>query len=78
MQTNQLNIVQRVKAPTPVFFKKLRLIGLAIAAAGGALVATPVVLPAIIAKVGGYLIVAGGVLSAVSQTAVNDSENAGT
>lgn len=73
MQTNSLNIVQRVKAPAPVFFKRLRLIGLAIAA-GGTLAATPVALSVIIAKVGGYLIVAGGVLSAVSQTAVNDSE----
>lgn len=71
--TKALSIVQRVKAPTPVFFKKLRVAGLAIAAAGGALAATPVALPVIIAKVAGYLVVAGSVISAVSQTTVVDN-----
>lgn len=63
-------LIQRVKAPTPKFFKKLRNIGLALAAVATTIAAAPVALPAVIIKVAGYLAVASGVLSAVSQTAV--------
>lgn len=63
-------IFQRVNAPTPKFFKKLRNIGLALAAIAGTIIAAPVTLPAIVIKVAGYLVVAGGVLSGASQTAV--------
>lgn len=63
-------IYNRVNAPTPKFFKKLRNIGLALAAVATTIVAAPVALPAIVIKVAGYLAVASGVLSAVSQTAV--------
>jgi hypothetical protein len=64
------NLVQRVQSPTPKFFKKLRNIGLAVAAIAGTIMATPVALPAVVVKVAGYLVVAGGVLGGVSQTAV--------
>ncbi len=63
-------IFKRAAAPTPKFFKKLRNIGLALAAVAGTIVAAPIALPAVIVKVAGYLAVASGVLSAVSQTAV--------
>lgn len=63
-------IMNRVIAPTPKFFKKLRNIGLALAAVAGTIIAAPVALPAVIVKVAGYLAVASGVISAVSQTAV--------
>lgn len=63
-------VFQRMNAPTPKFFKKLRNIGLALAAVAGTIVASPLALPAVIVKVAGYLAVASGVLSAVSQTAV--------
>ncbi len=63
-------IMNRVNAPTPKFFKKLRNIGLALAAVAGTIIAAPVALPAVIVKVAGYLAVASGVISAVSQTAV--------
>lgn len=63
-------IFLRLNAPTPKFFKKLRNIGLALAAVAGTIVAAPVALPVVIVKVAGYLAVASGVLSAVSQTAV--------
>ena len=68
---NEMNIVQRVKAPTPKFFKTLRTIGLALAAAGGAILASPIALPAGLVAVAGYVILAGGVVTAVSQTAVD-------
>ncbi|MBI2722491.1 MAG: hypothetical protein HYX39_09975 [Bacteroidetes bacterium] len=65
-------LVERCKADTPPFFKKLRFVGLTLAAAGGVLVAAPIALPAAIVTVGGYLIVAGSVATAVSQVAVTD------
>ena len=70
-------LVERCKADTPPFFKKLRLVGLTLAAVGGVLVAAPIALPAVIITVGGYLIVAGSVATAVSQVAVKD-EDCGT
>ena len=63
-------IMKRVNAPTPKFFKKLRNIGLVLATIAGTIAAAPVALPAVIIKVAGYLAVASGVASAVSQTAV--------
>ena len=63
-------IFKRVQSTTPKFFKKLRNIGLTMAAVAGTIIAAPVALPTVIVKVAGYLIVASGVLSAVSQTAV--------
>ncbi|MNG05254.1 hypothetical protein D3C84_884350 [compost metagenome] len=72
-----MNIVKRVKAPTPKFFKVLRNVGLALAAVGGTILAAPIALPVIVSSIGGYLAVAGGVLSAVSQiTTINDYTNA--
>ncbi|EKT3958032.1 hypothetical protein NTJ28_002030 [Flavobacterium psychrophilum] len=62
-----MNIIKRVKSPTPKFFKVLRNIGLVLAGVGGTILAAPVALPAIVVTVGGYVALAGGVLSAVSQ-----------
>ncbi len=68
-------IVNRATAPTPKFFKVLRTIGLALAAVGGTIIAAPITLPAIVSTIGGYLAIAGGVLTATSQlTTTNDSE----
>jgi len=68
-----MNIIKRVKAPTPKFFKTLRTVGLSLATIGGTIISAPIVLPLGIISVGGYLIVAGGVLSAVSQiTTINE------
>ena len=68
-----MQIIKRAKAPTPKFFKVLRNIGLVLAAVGGTILAAPVALPVIVTSVGGYLAVAGGVISAVSQlTTKND------
>jgi uncharacterized membrane protein HdeD (DUF308 family) len=70
-----MNIIKRVKSPTPKFFKVLRNIGLVLAAVGGTILAAPVALPEIVVTVGGYVALAGGVLSAVSQltTTKNDA-----
>jgi uncharacterized membrane protein HdeD (DUF308 family) len=62
-----MNIIKRVKSPTPKFFKVLRNIGLVLAAVGGTILAAPIALPVVLTSIGGYLAVAGGVVSAVSQ-----------
>lgn len=62
-----MNIVQRAKAPTPKFFRVLRSIGLALLAISGSVIAAPVALPVAIVTVAGYVAVAGGIISAVSQ-----------
>ena len=68
---NNMNVVERVKAPTPKFFKTLRIIGLTLAAVGGAILAAPVAVPAALVTIAGYITLAGGVMTAVSQTAVD-------
>ena len=64
-------LVQRIQEPTPKFFRKLRNIGLALTAVSGVIVTSPVSLPALVVSVAGYLAVAGGIASAVSQAAVH-------
>lgn len=71
-----MKLIERMKAPTPKFFRVLRNIGLALAAAGGALLAAPIALPAAVITVAGYITVAGGVMTAVSQTAVEGETDA--
>ncbi|MFZ4581552.1 MAG: hypothetical protein ACOYM7_02775 [Paludibacter sp.] len=72
---NNMSVVERVKAPTPTFFKTLRTIGLALAAIGGAILASPIALPAGLVAAAGYIALAGGVVSAVSQTAVDTTDS---
>jgi hypothetical protein len=67
-----LTLAQRVQLPTPPFFQKLRTIGLVLAAVSGTLAAAPIALPLAVAQVAGYLALAGTVITAVSQTAVDD------
>lgn len=66
--TQPKTLKERLAAPTPRFFKKIRNAGLVLAAASAALLASPVALPAVVVQVAGYLAVAGSVASAVSQT----------
>lgn len=69
-----MNLVERYKKPTPKFFKILRNVGIALATAGGAIIAAPVAMPAIIVTAATYMTVAGTVATAVSQAVVNDEE----
>lgn len=68
-----MNIIKRVQSPTPKLFQVLRNVGLVLAAVGGVVITAPVSLPAVVVTVGGYLTVAGGILSTVSQITVEDS-----
>lgn len=67
-----MNIVERYKKPTPKFFRLLRNIGIALATAGGAIIAAPIALPAVVVTVATYMTVAGTVATAVSQAVVKD------
>ena len=68
-----MNILERIKSPTPKFFKKLRNMGLGLIAVGGVLVSSTIALPIIAITIGQYLIVAGSVASAVAQTTVENN-----
>ncbi|GEP50728.1 hypothetical protein FNO01nite_14000 [Flavobacterium noncentrifugens] len=68
-----MNIINRAQAPTPKFFKVLRTIGIVMLAISGSVLTAPVALPAAVISVAGYVAVAGGVLSAVSQVTVEDA-----
>ena len=63
-----MNVIERVQAPTPKFFVKLRNISLLLAALGGSILAAPVALPAIVLKIASYIAIAGAVGGTVSQT----------
>lgn len=65
---------ERIKEPTPPFFKKLRNIGLILAAVGGAILAAPITLPAIVLSIATYITVAGTVATTVSQAVVSDTK----
>ena len=65
---------ERIKEPTPPFFKKLRNIGLILAAVGGAILAAPITLPAIVLSIATYITVAGTVATTISQAVVSDSK----
>jgi len=73
-----MNIVERYKKPTPKFFRLLRNIGIALATAGGAIIAAPIALPAAVVTVATYMTVAGTVATAVSQAVVKDEEKSKT
>ena len=74
MKNRNLNLVSRMAEPTPKWFRIVRNLGLTLSAVGGVLVAAPVVLPAAVISIGGYLLLGGTIISAVSQTAVSSEE----
>jgi len=68
------SVGKRCKAETPPFFKKLRTVGLVIAAVGTTIVASPVAIPAAVVTVGGFMILGGSIMTAVSQAAVSEED----
>lgn len=69
-----MKIIERYKKPTPKFFRILRNIGIALATAGGAIIAAPISIPATIITIATYMTVAGTVATAVSQAVVSDKK----
>lgn len=74
-KANEMSVVDRLNAPTPPFFKKLRTIGIVVGVVGGALATAPVALPIAIVSLSGYLLTAGSILTAVSSITVDESED---
>ena len=69
-----MKIIERYKKPTPKFFRVLRNIGIALATAGGAIIAAPLSIPATIITIATYMTVAGTVATAVSQAVIKDED----
>ena len=67
-------IIQRLQAPTPKFFRRLRNAGLLLTGVAGAIATAPVALPAAVVTAAGYLALAGAIAGAVSQTAVKTGQ----
>lgn len=71
MQRNQdLSLVERVQAPTPKFFRIVRNVGLVLGAVGTTILTAGAALPPVLITVAGYLVTAGAVAAAVSQSTV--------
>lgn len=73
-QHQNLTLWDRLRLPTPQFFRKLRAIGSALGALGLVLTTTQVPLPAIVVTIGSYLILAGSVAAAISSVAVEPED----
>ena len=73
-KANEMDLMERVKAPTPPFFAKLRTIGIVVGVVGGALATAPVSLPASIVALSTYLITAGTIITTVSQITVDEGK----
>jgi len=65
-------IVQRIKEPTPKFFRKIRNIGLVLTGISTIISTATIALPVLMIKIAGYVAIAGGIASVISQTAVED------
>jgi hypothetical protein len=65
-----MSVIERLKSPTPRFFRVLRTIGLALAAASATVIAAPIAIPAAVITIAGYVGLAGTVATVVSQAAV--------
>ncbi len=61
------NIARRLVAPTPPFWKKVRNVMITTGLVGGAILAAPIALPAVITTIAGYLIAVGSVGTVLAQ-----------
>ena len=74
MKNKNLNLAERVKAPTPKGYKILCIVRIALTFVGGVIIASPIVLPVGLVSVAGYLVLGGSIISVVSQTGVKTEE----
>ena len=68
-----MSIIERFKAPTPKFWKKVQTIGLSLAGISAVILSAPVSLPVGIVTLAGYMATAGGVVGVISQLTVEDN-----
>lgn len=64
----------RLFSKTPKFWQKVQLVGLSMAAIGGAIVGIPVGLPAAVTAWGSYIATIGGSLAGIGQFAKQEDE----
>ena len=73
-----MKLKDRLTSETPSFFKKVRKIGIILAATGAAIIGLPatlpVAMPVVLLNAAGYLVAAGTVAAAVSQSVVKGDE----
>ena len=69
-----MNILERYRKPTPKIFRILRNIGLALATAGGTILASPVTLSGQVLSLAAYITIAGTVASAICQAVVSNED----
>lgn len=75
MKNNSLNLIERVSAPTPKWFKIIRNIGITLTAVSGAILTAPVAIPATIVTVAGYVMLGGTIATAIAQTAMQTEDD---
>lgn len=66
-----MEIINRLTAPTPPFFQKVRNLGLLLTALASSVITLPVELPLAIKEIAGAIAVAGTVMAGLGQAAVN-------
>jgi len=67
-----IGLKRRINSPSPTFFNKIKKFGLILSGVGTAILASPVVLPALITSMAGYLVTTGLVASAVAMVTVEE------
>lgn len=67
-------IMERLKEPTPRFFRKIRNMGLLLTGVSAVLTTALIPLPAALITIAGYTALAGGIASVVSQAAIQNEE----
>lgn len=74
MKNKNLNLLERVLAPTPKWFRVLRTVGITLASIGGVIISSPIAMPLVLVNIAGYLVLGGGIITAVSQTSIKTDE----
>lgn len=69
-----MTIKERMVSPTPKFFKKIRNISLILGSISSVILTAPISLPAGIITLAGYLAVASGIASVISQATTKAQE----
>lgn len=67
-------IFDRMQEPTPRFFRKIRNYGLLLTGISAVITTAPIALPTVLITIAGYTAIAGGIASAISQTAIQNED----
>jgi len=70
-----MKLIERWKAETPNFWKKVGNIGVAIGSVGAILVSGTIVVPATLVTIGGYMVAVGSVTKILSKLTIKDGQD---